>query len=162
MPDLVHCGIDMGFSYTKYGKMAELKHLQEKWDIEVDFYDPYDEGEPRREDYIKALARNLGSETLEEYFNNKKMEGKLKFLQKTNPTNITIFDHSDVKMEKSTITGNVYSNDQIISSFYSKINSSDIDLSLKLEAAKKLDELKKNWINQKKTNQKYKRRVIGS
>jgi len=124
-------------------KMSELKHLKEEWDIEVEFYDPYEEGTPRREDYIEALSRNLDSKLIEEYIKDKKTEGKLKFIPKTNPTNVTIFDHSNIKMEKSSITGNVYSNDQIISSFYSTINESDLDISLKLEAAKKLDELKK-------------------
>ena len=117
-------------------RMRYLKELQKEYNAVISWNEmSYDT--PSEKDYARSLADYVPLNRVEEFV--KEVEKRQKDV--TNPKGTTNISIQQLKMEKSSLTGNVV-NDSVFNDFSSKILNSTLDFNIITEASRKLEELK--------------------
>jgi len=122
--------------------MPQLEQFSDNYDIDI-FYNETFEDKPRRDDYIRQVAKSeIETEKIEKYVSKLKRKEEIEL---TGPKTEQYISHTvfqdKVNMKQTAIGGNVHIIQNIFNDFSSTIIS-NLDKDLVLDSLKKIEELK--------------------
>lgn len=126
--------------------MPELKKLASDYDVPIiGIFD-----EPGRSDYIRCISNNLSTERIQKFLEKNELRGIIM----SGTPRITIIKDSDISINKGSLGGDATFYETEFNKFVYAVSNSEIDLNLKMEAFRKIEELKNEIENPKKDKNK--------